>query len=153
MALISYFLPKQSTQEWINWHVPYVYFNIAKHTIEFKFNEYTTIVDLNFILENLLPYFDNQKIVKLEYRSPSINNEGKIVFSNFEPKAGANVRVMWNIIFLLWNKMFDRVGCDGCEIDQRYYEDVGTPTWMLKCNVRFMLMISYVMFYFLCYQC
>lgn len=56
-------------------------------------------------------------------------------------------------IFSLWNKIYDWVRCDDCEIDQRYYENVETSVWMLKCNVRFMLTITYVMFHFSCYQC
>lgn len=51
-------------------------------------------------------------------------------------------------IFSLWNKNSDRGGCDDFEIYRRYYENVGTFTWILKCNVRFMLTITFVMFRF-----
>lgn len=41
----------------------------------------------------------NWKIVKLEYQSPSIENDENIEFNNFELKTGAYIRVIWNIFF------------------------------------------------------
>lgn len=55
--------------------------------------------DLKYILHNLLPYDDSRKIVKIEYRMLSADNEGKIEFSNFERKTGADLRAMWNFFF------------------------------------------------------
>lgn len=89
----------------INWHVTYVYFNDVKPLVEFKFNECIPFADLKYILQDLLPYEDNWKIVKLEYCSPSIDNEGKIEFNNFELKTGANLRAVWNIFSSLETKL------------------------------------------------
>lgn len=94
--LISYFFTKSHyTKMNMNWHVAYVYYNGTKPSIKFKFTEYTPLVDLNFILENLLEYSDNRRIVKLEYRSSSIDNERNIQFKT-ELKTDADLRVMWN---------------------------------------------------------
>lgn len=70
-----------------------------KTSIEFKFNEYTHFAFLKYILEILLSYSDTQKIVKLRYRSSSIDNEGKIEFNNFKMKKSVDFRAMWNRIF------------------------------------------------------
>lgn len=87
----------------INWHITYVYFNDANPSIEFKFNEYTPLVDLKYILHNLLSYRDNRKIMKVEYRSPSINNEWNIKFINFELKTNADARLC-GILFSVYKQ-------------------------------------------------
>lgn len=66
---------------------------------KFKINEYTSFADMQYEVHNLLAYEDSQKIVKLEYRSPSINNKGKIEFNNYEFKTNANVRTMRSTFF------------------------------------------------------
>lgn len=58
-------------------HVAYVYFNDLKPSIEFNSNEYTPVVDMKHTGESLI-VLNNWKIVKLKYRSLSIDNEGKI---------------------------------------------------------------------------
>lgn len=72
---------------------------VVKPSIKFKFNEYISFPDLKYILHNFLPYSDNKKLVKFEYRSPSIDNKGKIEFINFEQKTGAYLKAMWNTFF------------------------------------------------------
>lgn len=118
----------------IKCHVTNVYFNGVKPTREFKINEYTHFAYLKYILQNLLSYADNQNIVKLEYHSTLIANECKIEFNNCELKIGANLRSMWSIFFPFRNKSSNRGGCDDLT-GQRYYENVGTSTRILKCNV------------------
>lgn len=89
----------------INLHVTYVYFNGAKSSIEFKFNDYNIFIDMKYILQNLLTYGDNRKIVKLEYYSPWIENKRKTEFRNFKLKMGAYVRATWNTFFHLETKV------------------------------------------------
>lgn len=43
--------------------------------------------------------------MKLEYRSSSIDNEGKIEFNKFELKMQADVRAMWNTYFRFETKI------------------------------------------------
>ncbi|XP_050916349.1 protein FAR1-RELATED SEQUENCE 6-like [Lathyrus oleraceus] len=83
---------------------------------------------LKYEVNYLLPYRDNKKIVKFKYRSPSIDNEWKIEFNNFELKTGADVRVIWNICFSISNKSSARVGSDDFKIGQKYCKDVKRPT-------------------------
>lgn len=56
----------------------------------------TPLIDMKFILENLLLYSYNQRVVKLEYRSSSIDNEGKIQLNKFELKTNEDLRVTWS---------------------------------------------------------
>lgn len=65
----------------------------------FKLTEYISLVDIKDEIHHLLPYGDNRRIVKLGYRSSSIDNRGKIEFNNFEFKKDADVRVVWNTYF------------------------------------------------------
>ena len=80
----------------IKWHVGVVHFTGATRSREFKFTVYTPIEDVREILQELVPYGDNRKVVKIEYRSPSIDKDGKLVFINRELKNGADLRAMWN---------------------------------------------------------
>ena len=48
---------------------------------------------------------DNRRIVKLEYRTSSIDNGGKIEFNKFELKTQADVRAMWNTYFRFETKV------------------------------------------------
>ena len=80
----------------IYWDVRFVYFNGVKVSLEFKVTEYTSLVDLKSIMENLLQYSDNQKTVKLEYYSPSIDSDENIQFSKFQLKANEDIFVMWS---------------------------------------------------------
>lgn len=81
----------------ISWYVTDIFFYNATPGRNFKLTEYTSLADIKDEIHYFLSYGDNRRIVKLEYRSPSINNEEKIEFNNFEPKI--NVRAMWNIFF------------------------------------------------------
>lgn len=66
--------------------------------------EYTPLADKKYMPVSFLPYFDNKKIVKLEYRSSSIDKEGNIEFDNFEMKTGAYLRAMLNTFFYFETK-------------------------------------------------
>lgn len=66
----------------IIWYIANVSFSNASLRRKFKLNEYTSFTYLQHEVHNLLRYEDNQKIVKVEYRSPSIKNEGKIELNN-----------------------------------------------------------------------
>lgn len=84
----------------INWNIEYVYFNAEEPSIAFKFaDEYIPLGDLKFVLEELLPYDDNWKIMKFEYSPPSSNNEENIKFNMFELKTATDVMAMWNTFF------------------------------------------------------
>lgn len=48
------------------------------------------------IVDNLLYYLDNQSLVKIEYHSPLIDNQGKIEFNKFELKSYEDLWVMYN---------------------------------------------------------
>lgn len=52
-----------------------------------------------------MPYGDNPRIVKLEYRSPSIYNRENIEFNNFELKTDADVRALLNTFFRFETKI------------------------------------------------
>lgn len=61
----------------IIWHGAYFYFNGTESPSGFKFTEYTPFEDLKSILEMLLQYSDNRRIVKLEYRPPRLTTKEK----------------------------------------------------------------------------
>lgn len=117
----------------INWHIANVYFNGVKSSIEFKFNEYTPLADPKYILENLLPYSDNWKIVKLEYCSLTIEHEWKIEFNKFEMETGADLRAMWNTFFY-YNQKFDQDGCDDFGIGDAYPESKSILEFSRECG-------------------
>lgn len=52
------------------------------------------MVDLKSKLDNFYP--DNLRVVKLYFRSPSIDNDEKISFNNFELKMDEDLTFMWN---------------------------------------------------------
>lgn len=93
---------------------------MAGPSIAFKFTEYTPLDDLKFILEELLPYDNDQKIMKLEYRLPSYDNEWNIELNNFELKHVVNARAMWNTFFPYENKFL----IDMDAKIERYVEDI-----------------------------
>lgn len=57
-------------------YLVFVYFNNEKPPLKFRFREMTRLVDLKSIVERFYPY--NQRVMQLYYRSPSIDNKGKI---------------------------------------------------------------------------
>ena len=61
-------------------HFAFVYYNSVMSPLQFRFYEDTTFVELITILNSLLQYPENQKVVKLEYRSPSLDIEEKVKF-------------------------------------------------------------------------
>lgn len=89
----------QMSQIKINWHVANVSFFNATPGWNFKLTEYTSLEVIKYEIHHLVPYGDNRRIVKLENRSPSINNREKIKFINFELKTVADLRAMWNTFF------------------------------------------------------
>src|SRR4051812_23791953 len=71
----------------IRWYVAVISYSDGEtpgRTI--KLNDYTSLDDIIDEIHYCLPYGDKQKIVKLEYRSLSVDNEGNVVYSNFELK-------------------------------------------------------------------
>lgn len=48
------------------------------------------------IVDNLLYYLDNQSLVKIEYHSPPIDNQGNIEFNKFELKSYEDLWVICN---------------------------------------------------------
>lgn len=78
----------------INIYVANVSYSNGTPRRNFKLTEYTSLVDIINGIQYLLVYGDNQRIVKLKYHSPSIDNRGKIEFNNFEFKTDADVRAM-----------------------------------------------------------
>lgn len=78
----------------IYWHATFFYFNDAKPSLEFKVTKYTSLIDLKSIPENPLQYSNNWRIVKLEYRSLSIDNECKIQFNKFKLKTNENLKML-----------------------------------------------------------
>ncbi|XP_058777018.1 uncharacterized protein LOC131651371 [Vicia villosa] len=80
----------------IEWYVGVVHFTGATPSREFKFTTLTPIEDVREILQELLPYNDNRKVVKIEYRSPSVDKDGKLVFINYELKNDVDMQAMWN---------------------------------------------------------
>lgn len=59
-------------------------------------------------------------MVKIEYRSPLIDNEGNIMFNKFELKIGEDLKVMWSIYHQYQTK-------DLIEVDAkivRYVDDI-----------------------------
>lgn len=45
------------------------------------------------------PLPESRRVIKLEYRSSSLDNEGKIQFTNFELKTNEDLQVMWSIFY------------------------------------------------------
>lgn len=80
---------------------------------------------MQYEVHNILPYGDNRKIVKFEYRSPAINNECKIEFNNYELKKDADVRAMSNIFFRFETK-------DSIEVEARISISVEDIVKILK---------------------
>lgn len=83
----------------IDWYVANVSFSNRGPGHTFKLNEFTSIDDIKDKIHYLIPYRDNRKIKKVEYRSSSIDNGGKIEFSKFELKTQVDVRVAWKKFF------------------------------------------------------
>lgn len=62
------------------------------------------IVDLKTKLNTLLRYPENRRVVKLMYRSSSLDSEGKIHFTNFERKTNKDLQVMWITFYIYTSK-------------------------------------------------
>lgn len=80
-------------------HLVFVYFNGAKPLLQFMVSEDTPLVDLKFKLNTLLQYLKNQRVVKLEYHSPWIDDEGKIWFTKLEVKTNEDLNVTCSIFY------------------------------------------------------
>src|ERR1051325_9692520 len=80
----------------ITWVVGVVHFlgDIPSH--EFKITVYTSIEEVRETLQELVPYGDGRKVEKIEYCSPSIDNEGNRHFMSRELKNGNDLRAMWS---------------------------------------------------------
>ncbi|CAI8588830.1 unnamed protein product [Vicia faba] len=78
----------------IKWHVGVDTLPALHHLA--KFTVYTPIEDVCEILQELIPYSENRKVVKIEYRSPSVDKYEKLVFINRKLKNEDDLQVMWN---------------------------------------------------------
>lgn len=58
---------------------------------------------------SILNYTNNQRVIKIEYRSPMVDNEEKIKFNKFELNTYAYVSVMWSIFHHYANKSLIKV--------------------------------------------
>lgn len=83
----------------IHWYVANVSFSDSTLGWAFKLTDFTSLEDIKYEIHYLLPYGDKWRIVKLEYHSPLMVNEGKIEFNKFELKTQAGARVVWNTYF------------------------------------------------------
>ena len=102
-------------------HLAFVYFETGyPMPFQFRFSRDTPFAELIPSLNTLLHYPENRKVVKLEYRSPSLNDEGGIKFTPFEIKNDEDLAVLWTT--------FDRFSSKGpIELDaklQRSADDV-----------------------------
>ncbi|XP_058753434.1 uncharacterized protein LOC131626614 [Vicia villosa] len=77
-------------------HLAFVYFNGAKPPLQFRFSEDTHFTELITILNSLLQYPKIRKLVKLEYRSPSLETEGNVQFTQFALKKDDDLKVMFS---------------------------------------------------------
>src|SRR3954464_1203612 len=94
-------------------HLAFVYFHTG-YPIPFqiRFSCDTPFAELITSLNTLLQYPENQKVVKLEYRSPSLNDEGDIEFTPFKIKNDEDLAVLWTT--------FDRFSSKGpIELDAK----------------------------------
>src|SRR3954471_4247779 len=77
-------------------HLAFVYFETGYPMLfQFRFSRDTPFAELIPSLNTLLRYPENRKVVKLEYRSPSLNDEGHIKFTPFEIKNDEDLAVLW----------------------------------------------------------
>lgn len=68
--------------------------------------------------------------MKLEYRSPSIDNGGNIEFDNFELKTDADVTTIWNNFFHFEIKLT-------LELEAMISRSIKDNVKMLKCPPRY----------------
>src|SRR4051812_49163743 len=77
-------------------HLACIYFTSGyPMSFQFRFSRDTPFADLITSLNTLLQYPENQKVVKLEYRSPSLNDDGDVEFTPFEVKNDEDLAVLW----------------------------------------------------------
>src|SRR3954469_18898947 len=78
-------------------HLAFVYFTTSyPMSFQFRFSCDTSFAELITSLNTLLQYLENRKVVKLEYRSPSLNDEGDVDFTPFEVKNNEDLAVLWS---------------------------------------------------------
>ncbi|XP_058749009.1 uncharacterized protein LOC131621965 [Vicia villosa] len=77
-------------------HFAFFYFSSGySMSLQFRFLHDTPFAELIPTLNSLLQFPENWKMVKLEYRSPSLDPEGKVKFTPFELKNDDDLEVMW----------------------------------------------------------
>lgn len=76
-------------------HLVFAYFNGRKPSFQFRVTDDTPLADQISKLNTLLRYIENQRVVKLEYRSPSLDSEK----TNFEQKTDEDLQIMWNTFY------------------------------------------------------
>ncbi|XP_058761212.1 uncharacterized protein LOC131634558 [Vicia villosa] len=107
-------------------HLTFVYFSSGYLIpLQFRFLRDTPFAELIPTLNSLLQYLENQKVVKLEYRSPSFDDEGNVKFTPFEIKNDDDLKIMWTT--------FQRYSSKGpIELDaklQKSGEDINKMLW------------------------
>ena len=80
----------------IEWVAGVVHFPGDEPSCEFKITMYTPISEVRETLQELVPYGNSRKVEKIEYRSPSIDNEGNLQLMHRELKNRNNLRAMWS---------------------------------------------------------
>lgn len=99
-SIISYCSQKHTTPEWIHIAILNLCISMAQsHLVQFIVIEDIPLVDIKSNLNNLMWYLDNQKIVKLNYRSPSFDVEEKIQFKKFKLKINDDLRFIWSTFY------------------------------------------------------
>lgn len=76
-------------------NIPWYKIEFQRSIFVYNYHKYKLLYHTEI---HIAPYGHNRKIVKLEYRSPSIENEEKTEFNNFELKTGAGVSAIWNTL-------------------------------------------------------
>src|SRR4051812_46835972 len=94
-------------------HLAFVYFTSGyPMPFQFRFSRDTPFADLITSLNTLLQYPENLKVVKFEYRSPSLNDDEDVEFTPFEIKNDEDLAVLWTT--------FDRFSSKGSiELDAK----------------------------------
>lgn len=78
------------------WYLPYGYFIGVKPLVGFRLTNDAPHNVLKSKLNNIMQYIDKRNVVKIEYRSPSIDIEWKIGLNKFELNTNGDFKVTWN---------------------------------------------------------
>ncbi|XP_058726385.1 uncharacterized protein LOC131597728 [Vicia villosa] len=86
-------------------HLAFVYFRSGYPiSFQFRFSRDTPFAELIPTLNSLLQYPENRKVVKLEYRSPSLDDEGDVQLTPLEVKNDEDLAVLWSTFVRYYSK-------------------------------------------------